>query len=100
MKPLSILAPVVAILTATLLVISAENPPVGQVEVAVLEEPTWNEFAPHGKEVDAIYGDLVLRNGQLTAVIAAPLATRHANLTVKDIGGALIDLTTRSDNAD
>ncbi len=66
----------------------------------VLDEPTWNAFAPEGKEVDAIYGDLVLRNDQLAAVIAAPLATRHANLTVKDIGGALIDLTTRSDNAD
>ncbi len=100
MKPLPILAPVALILAATFLVISDETPPAGQVEVAVLDEPTWNAFAPQGKEVDAIYGDLVLRNGQLAAVIAAPLATRHANLTVKDIGGALIDLTTRSDNAD
>lgn len=100
MKPLSILAPVALVLTTGLLVISSEKPPAGRVEVAVLDEPTWSAFAPEGKEVDAIYGDLVLRNDQLSAVIAAPLATRHANLTVKDIGGALIDLTNRSDNAD
>ena len=65
------------------------------VEIAVLTEANWDQFAPGGKEVDAIYGDLVLRNGHLTAVIAQPLSSRHANMTVRDVGGAIIDLTVR-----
>ncbi|WP_010586894.1 CehA/McbA family metallohydrolase [Schlesneria paludicola] len=66
------------------------------VEVAILAESNWDQFVPGGKEVDAIYGDIVLRNGHLTAVIAQPLATRHANMTVRNIAGALIDLTVRN----
>ena len=65
------------------------------VEIAVLSEATWDQFVPGGKEVDAIYGDIVLRNGHLSAVIAQPLATRHANMTVRDVAGAVIDLTVR-----
>lgn len=70
------------------------------VEIAVLNEANWDSFAPGGKEVDAIYGDVVLRNGYLTAVIAQPLATRHANMTVKDVAGAIIDLTVREPSND
>ena len=62
------------------------------VEIAVLNEANWDRFVPEGKEVDAIYGDIVLRNGHLAAVIAQPLATRHANMTVRDVAGAVIDL--------
>ena len=65
------------------------------VEIAVLAEANWDRFAPDGKEADAIYGDIVLRNGHLTAVIAQPLATRHANMTVRNVAGAIIDLTVR-----
>lgn len=63
------------------------------VEIAVLTETNWDRFVPDGKEVDAIYGDFVLRNAHLSAVIAQPLATRHANMTVRDVAGAIIDLT-------
>ena len=66
------------------------------VEVAVLSEATWNRFVAEGKEVDAIYGDIALRNGFVTAVIAQPIATRHANMTVRDVAGALIDLAVQS----
>lgn len=45
-----------------------------------------------GKESDAIGGDVYLKNGLLTAVIAQPLANRHANMTTKDVAGAVIDL--------
>jgi hypothetical protein len=58
-----------------------------------LREETWEAFAPHGKEVDAIYGDFVLRNKHFVAVIAQPLASRNANMTVRGVGGCLIDLT-------
>ena len=70
------------------------------VEVAVLSDDNWSEFAPHGKEVDAIVGDIVLRNRHVVAVIAQPTATRHANMTVREVGGCLIDLTTREEQSD
>ncbi|MDA0834717.1 MAG: CehA/McbA family metallohydrolase [Planctomycetota bacterium] len=70
------------------------------VELIRLEESTWTRFVPDGKEVDAIYGDYVLRNKHLTAVIAEPLATRNANMTVRDVGGCLIDLTVRDPSND
>ena len=71
-----------------------------RVEIARLSEMTWDEFVPQGKEVDAIYGDWVLRNRHLTAVIAEPLPTRNANMTVRSVGGALIDLTVRDSQSD
>lgn len=70
------------------------------VEVGILMEANWGQLVPEGKEVDAIYGDVVLRNGHLTAVIAEPKATRHANMTTKDVGGCLIDLTARNAQSD
>jgi len=48
---------------------------------------------PAGKEADWILGDHVLRNDRITAVIADPVPSRHANMTVRNVGGSLIDLT-------
>jgi hypothetical protein len=59
----------------------------------ILDAANWDEYAPTGKEADAIYGDAALVNRYLTAVIAAPLPTRNANMTVRNVGGQLIDLT-------
>lgn len=70
------------------------------VEIAVLTPETWDEFAPQGKEVDCIYGDYVLRNKNLVAVIARPVKGRNANMTVKNVGGMLIDFTTRKNQND
>ncbi len=69
-------------------------------EVAQLTAANWQKFVPQGKEVDAVIGDIVLRNGYLTAVIAQPLESRHANARVRDVGGALIDLATRVNGSD
>jgi hypothetical protein len=69
-------------------------------DIAVLQPDTWDEFVPAGKEVDAIYGDYVLRNDQIVAVIAQPLATRNANMTVRGVGAAIIDLTLRGEPND
>src|SRR5688500_13622572 len=52
-------------------------------EVAILTEKNWDEFAPQGKEVDCIYGDIVLRNDKIIVVIAQPLPSRNANMTVR-----------------
>ena len=69
--------------------------PVMAQETAVVQElnaDNWYTLAPQGKEVDAIYGDTILQNLYVKAVIAQPVATRNANMTVRNIGGCLIDL--------
>lgn len=70
------------------------------VIVEELNEANWDILVPHGKEVDAIYGDFVLQNSDVRAVIAKPVATRNANMTVRTVGGCLIDLTTRKHESD
>ena len=94
--------------TAALLILAVgfgaarQAPPLGDgpVELAILTDVTWDRFVPQGKEIDAIYGDIVLRNSYLSAVIAQPLATRHANMTVRDVAGSIIDLTTQRTPSD
>lgn len=55
----------------------------------------YPEFGPSiaGKEVDWIYGDYVMSNDKITVIIAAPIATRDANLTVRNIGASILDLS-------
>ncbi len=65
-----------------------------------LQAENWDALVPQGKEVDAIYGDTALQNRHLRAVIAQPVATRNANMTVRNIGGCLIDLTRRNPESD
>jgi hypothetical protein len=64
-------------------------------ELVKLTPENWDEYAPQGKEVDCIYGDFVMRNDRITAVIAQPVAGRNANMTVQNVRGAIIDLTLR-----
>lgn len=70
------------------------------VELAQLNANNWDDFSPSGKEVDAIYGDFVLRNEHLVAVIAQPIEGRNANMTVRNVGGCLVDLTRRNHQSD
>jgi hypothetical protein len=76
------------------------GPSVSAGELAILSATTWDEFVPKGKEVDAIYGDFVLRNDKIVVVIANPVAGRNANMTVRDVGGSIIDLTVRDQQSD
>ena len=46
-----------------------------------------------GKEVDWIYGDYLMKNDQISLTIAAPQSTRDANMTIRNIGGSILDLT-------
>ncbi len=69
-------------------------------ELVKLRPDTWDTYAPQGKEVDAIYGDHVLRNDKIVAVIAQAIDGRRANLTVHEIAGCLIDLTRRDRQSD
>ncbi len=75
-------------------------PAFAAAELAVLTPDNWKDLAPGGKEADAIYGDLVLRNDRIVAVIAFPSQHRKANLTTGAVGGALIDLTLRAQSND
>jgi len=67
---------------------------------AELTQANWEQLVPRGKEVDAIYGDVVLCNDFVTAVIARPGAARHANMTIRSAGGCLIDLAVRGRESD
>ncbi len=88
------------VLGAMWCVVSSQEREAAPVEVIRLTDENWEAVAPRGKEVDAIVGDLVLRNRHLVAVIAQPLPTRNANMTVKAVAGALIDLTSRENHSD
>ena len=74
--------------------------PTTAAEFAVLTEKTWDAFVPKGKEVDAIYGDYVVRNGRWIATIAQGQPWRNANMTVRQVGGCVIDLTVASPQSD
>ena len=69
-------------------------------EVVQLTPRNWDQYVPQGKEIDAIYGDYVIRNDVLTAVIAQPKSGRNANLTVRNVYGGVLDLTRLDDNND
>ena len=69
-------------------------------DLVQLNAENWDEFAPQGKEVDCIYGDYVLRNDVIVAVIGEPKEGRNANMTVRNVGGAVIDLTRRDHSND
>ncbi|MBX3433711.1 MAG: carboxypeptidase regulatory-like domain-containing protein [Pirellulales bacterium] len=74
--------------------------PARAAETAILSAENFAELAPAGKEVDCIYGDVVLRNDRIIAVVARAGADRHANLRHRNIGGSLIDLTERHKPSD
>ena len=65
-------------------------------ELFRVTEAVWDAVVPAGKEVDCIYGDLVLRNDEIVAVIAQPVPRRKANMTTRGAGGSVIDLTRRA----
>lgn len=62
-------------------------------ELVVLTNANWDRFAPEGKEVDCILGDYALKSDRLWVVVAQPLPTRNANMFVKQVAGAVLDLT-------
>lgn len=68
-------------------------------EIVRLAPETWDRV-PGGKEVDAVYGDWVLRNDKVVAVVAGAEPNRHAHLSLKHVQGALIDFALRSTSND
>src|SRR5262245_29548957 len=69
-------------------------------DLVALSPQTSDRYIPSGKEVDAIYGDFALVNDQIMSVVAHPRAGRNANMTVREVGGCVIDLTRRDRQSD
>ena len=76
------------------------GPVLSAAELLQLTEKNYQSLCPAGKEPDAILGDWVLRNEHIVAVIGAPGKLRNANMTVRNVGGMLIDLSLRGVNSD
>lgn len=74
--------------------------PVHAADLVALSPQTWDRYAPHGKEVDAIHGDFAIANDRIVAVVAHPRRGRNANMVVRDVGGCLIDLTVKAHQSD
>ena len=60
---------------------------------ATLTRDSAEQLAPRGDESDWIYGDIVLRNDHLVAVVARPVAGRNANWVLREVGCSVIDFT-------
>ena len=87
-------------LAALLIVSMLADPVSADVQLVRLAPDNRSDFAPHGKEVDWIYNDILMRNEQIMAVVASSTPERKANMTVQQVGGCLIDLTRRDDPND
>jgi hypothetical protein len=68
-------------------------------EIVRLNESNWS-LVPGGKEVDAIYGDYLLRNDQVVVVVANTVPGRNAMYSCRNVQGAVIDFTLRETNND
>ena len=84
----------------TLTIVSFSVFPGTDVVAQKLTETNYDQLVPAGKETDAIYGDFALVNKSAKAVIASPLAARHANMTVRSVRGCLLDFANSSFESD
>ncbi|MEO1991125.1 MAG: CehA/McbA family metallohydrolase [Pirellulales bacterium] len=69
-------------------------------DLIAISQQLEEEGPPRGKEADWIIGDHLIKNDRIIAVIGATKPTRHANMTVKNVGGCIIDLTAISQQND
>ncbi len=91
-----------AMLAGFLATVPADAAEIVTITPALLEEAerTGRGGPPAGKEADWIFGDHLVRNDRIVAVIAAAEPQRHANMTVRRVGGCIIDLTSVADPND
>jgi hypothetical protein len=68
-------------------------------EIVRLTPETWRHV-PGGKEVDAIFGDWLLKNDRVVAVVGDAVPGRHAHLSAKNVQGAVIDFALLSTSND
>lgn len=89
-----------ALLTSVMLSSTLPNQLTRASELIRITESNFDSIVPAGKEVDAIFGDWILRNDSIVAVLAQPVPGRKANMTVRGVSGMLIDFTRRNAESD
>jgi hypothetical protein len=57
-------------------------------------------LVPRGRSIDAIYGDWIIRNDKVIAIIGDAISGREANMRAQSVQGAVIDFTTLADDND
>jgi len=67
--------------------------------IVTLDEKNWN-LVPAGKEVDAIYGDFLMKNDKVVVVIGSTLFNRQLNLRISSAQGSVVDFALLSSNND
>ncbi len=77
-------------LVATVALLLGAAPKAFGGEIVRITEENWR-LVPGGKEVDAIYGDYLMRNDRVAAVIGDAVPGRHAHMSCPDVQGAVID---------
>lgn len=85
---------------ASLVMILFTVGPLQAAQIVRITDENYDQVVPAGKEVDAIVGDYALISDKLMAVVADPIEGRNANLTVKAVGGHLLDFTQRQKQND
>lgn len=68
-------------------------------QIATLDKDNWH-LVPAGKEVDAIYGDFVLKNDKVVIVVGSALPNRQLNLRISGAQGSVVDFALLSSNND
>ena len=86
--------------TICILILLATVDNLQAARLVTLTAKNWDTYAPRGKEADCIYGDFVLQNDRITAVIANPVPGRNANVRTREVGGSVIDLTVNNQQSD
>lgn len=79
-----------ALLTASLSAFVLSAPAARGGEVVLLDKDNWH-LVPGGKEVDAIYGDFLLRNDKAVVVIGSAIPNRQLNLRISQAQGSVVD---------
>jgi hypothetical protein len=89
---------------STALLLSSLSPsPALAADLITLSPQNYKDTAPPGRKTDAVFGDYVMRNDRLIAVIADPGVWPGRSGSRKSINtfeGRLIDLTTRQNPSD
>lgn len=70
----------------------------GTVEIRIIKR--GQESILSVKELDWIHGDYLMTKDHLAMLIAAPLSTRDANMTIRNIGASMLDLTLKRPSND
>ncbi|QOV90444.1 CehA/McbA family metallohydrolase [Humisphaera borealis] len=68
-------------------------------QIVTLDKNNWG-LVPGGKEVDAIYGDFLMKNDKVVAVIGSSLPERQLNLRITGAQGSVIDFALLGSNND